>query len=244
MSDNQSAFGMLPASIMERTDLSVNEKYMLIVLASFASRTGECWPSVATLAERSALSDRYVKMLLARLAEVGLVVSERRGRRSNMYRLVWLSEVNQSTPQTYGEQSFPSNAYGEQSFTPYGEQSFPTELTNRTYQEHITSDHEKQVLETLRSVPLYAATFEIAKELQFVRDLVTDYPNVDVLVQVKKWKAYKLDVPLERNSRPHSQLRTWMEKCGDTSAPAKSSRRGDGLTDEEYNDRLFKNTAL
>jgi hypothetical protein len=84
---------------MERTDIGVNEKYMLVVMSSFADRDGVCWPSISTLALRSGLGDRYVKSLIARLVEVGLLVVERRGPRSNMYHLQWIKEVNDSSHQ-------------------------------------------------------------------------------------------------------------------------------------------------
>ena len=80
----------------------------------------------------------------------------------------------------------------------------PEELKN-------TTTEEREILSVLKSIELYPFDFE--KDLQFIRDLATDYPSLDLLYQVKKWRDYKRDKPLAKKSSPRAQLRNWMNKA-------------------------------
>jgi hypothetical protein len=66
------------------------ERLVLVVLAERANLAGECWPSIAQLATRAALSRRGVQYLLRRLEGLGAVaVARGRGRgHPSHYRLV------------------------------------------------------------------------------------------------------------------------------------------------------------
>ena len=74
-----------------------------------------------------------------------------------------------------------------------------------------TTSEEREILSVLKSIELYPFDFE--KDLQFIRDLATDYPSLDLLYQVKKWRDYKRDKPLAKKSSPRAQLRNWMNKA-------------------------------
>jgi len=74
-----------------------------------------------------------------------------------------------------------------------------------------TTPEEREILSVLKSIELYP--FDFAKDLQFIRDLATDYPGLDLLYQVKKWRDYKRDKPLTKRSSPRAQLRNWMNKA-------------------------------
>lgn len=80
----------------------------------------------------------------------------------------------------------------------------PEELKN-------TTTEEREILSVLKSIELYPFDFE--KDLQFIRDLATDYPGIDLLYQAKKWRDYKRDKPLTKKSSPRAQLRNWMNKA-------------------------------
>ena len=71
------------------------------------------------------------------------------------------------------------------------------------------TERELEIMRVLESVPGYP--FDRAKDLQLVRLLSTDFPALDLLAEVKKWRTYKLDEPLTPKSRPRSQLRNWCE---------------------------------
>jgi len=76
-----------------------------------------------------------------------------------------------------------------------------------------TTTEEREILSVLRSVEGYP--FDFSKDLQFIRDLAVDYPALDLLYQVKKWRDYKRDKPLTKKSSPRSQLRNWMNKANE-----------------------------
>lgn len=60
--------------------LTRGQAQVLTLLASYADRRGECFPSNSALAERAVLSVRHTERLLAELAELKLITSSRRGR--------------------------------------------------------------------------------------------------------------------------------------------------------------------
>lgn len=82
---------------------------------------------------------------------------------------------------------------------------------NRQEELKNTTPEEREILSVLKSIELYPFDFE--KDLQFIRDLATDYPSLDLLYQVKKWRDYKRDKPLTKKSSPRAQLRNWMNKA-------------------------------
>jgi len=98
----QSPFGMLPVSVMERADMTTTEKFMLLVLSSYADRCGVCWPSYAALSERAGISKRHAMRSVARLAELGELVIDHRfddeqGFSSNLFTVSWIVRAT-STP--------------------------------------------------------------------------------------------------------------------------------------------------
>lgn len=55
-------------------------KVVLMCIANYADEAGECWPSQATIAEETELSERSVREWLTRLEEAGLLMREHRQR--------------------------------------------------------------------------------------------------------------------------------------------------------------------
>lgn len=76
-----------------------------------------------------------------------------------------------------------------------------------------TTPEEREILSVLKSIELYPFDFE--KDLRFLRDLSIDYPALDLVYQVKKWRDYKRDKPLTEKSSPRAQLRNWMNKANE-----------------------------
>jgi hypothetical protein len=70
-----------------------------------------------------------------------------------------------------------------------------------------TTEIEREILNELKAIKGYE--FDYQTELDFIRKLAIDYPKIDILFQVKKWCAGKIDKPLGKKSRPHSQLVNW-----------------------------------
>src|SRR5690554_1419928 len=58
--------------------ISATQKAVLISLADNANDDGVCWPSIASISERTCLSERAVRSSLRKLEELGLLVSHQR----------------------------------------------------------------------------------------------------------------------------------------------------------------------
>ena len=77
------------ASLRDQAQLLV-----MLALADFSNDQGECFPAVATLAEKARVSERHVQKVVAHLQQHGLVKVEKgagkgriEGQRSNLYRI-------------------------------------------------------------------------------------------------------------------------------------------------------------
>ena len=83
---------------------------------------------------------------------------------------------------------------------------------------------EQSILDELASVKGYP--YDESKDLPHIRKLHADFPLIDLLREVKAWATYKVDKPLEANSSPRSQFRTWCSKAKPASsyAPATPQR--------------------
>jgi len=71
------------------------------------------------------------------------------------------------------------------------------------------STEERTILSILKAVPGYK--FDFSADRDHIRRLEVDFPNLDMLAQVKKWRDYKVDKPLDKKSSPRMQLRNWMD---------------------------------
>lgn len=61
------------------------QKAVLISLADNANDHGECWPSIATIAERTCFSERAVQNAIKWLEEIGIVAADRSNGRHTRY---------------------------------------------------------------------------------------------------------------------------------------------------------------
>jgi len=82
------------------------------------------------------------------------------------------------------------------------------------------NEEEKLILKTLKEIPNYP--FDYDKDLKNIRELMIDYPKVDMAEEVKKYATWLLDAPLKPNSRPRSQLRNWCSNVKQYQAKNKS----------------------
>ncbi len=69
---------------------------------------------------------------------------------------------------------------------------------------------EQQLLSILQGIAGYP--FDESKDLEFIRQLAEDFPDIDILAEAKAWRTYKLDRPLEKKSNARSQFRNWVSK--------------------------------
>lgn len=72
-----------------RAQVTPTCKLVLIALADRADDDGICWPSVEDITTRTGLAERTVRRDLGTLADLGLIVRDRRNGQSNMFRMTF-----------------------------------------------------------------------------------------------------------------------------------------------------------
>jgi DNA replication protein DnaD len=87
------------------------------------------------------------------------------------------------------------------------------------------SAEEKKILQVLQQVENYP--FEFEKDLEFIREKMTDFPDVDFLQEIKKWETYKLDNPLKKKSNPRLQIHTWITNASEGRYSNNSNKKKD-----------------
>ncbi|MGE5585774.1 MAG: hypothetical protein ACM309_09655 [Bacillota bacterium] len=70
---------------------------------------------------------------------------------------------------------------------------------------------ERALLRELKAVAGYP--FDYGKDLDYIRSLLVDFADLDLMDEAKKWSTYKRDKPLGKNSNPRLQLRNWLAKA-------------------------------
>lgn len=96
--------------VWEKSESKGSHRLVLLFLADYANEAGECWPGVATIADRCKLGERYVQRILGDLTAAGEIEVVTRPGRSNVYRL----GVVYSSPQGVAY----SSPRGEPQYTP------------------------------------------------------------------------------------------------------------------------------
>lgn len=61
---------------MDQSDLTPTQRFVLLILADMADEYGLCWPSKATVAERTGFSTATVKRSMRELADLKVLISE------------------------------------------------------------------------------------------------------------------------------------------------------------------------
>jgi hypothetical protein len=68
---------------------------------------------------------------------------------------------------------------------------------------------ERRYLNLLKSIPGYPFNFE--KDLPFIRDLLVDFPALDLAMEIKDWKTWLMDKRLKGKINYRSRLRRWVK---------------------------------
>ena len=146
--------------------VSQAEKLLLIVLANYADENGRCWPSQATLSQKTCMSDRSIRTAFVRLEGLGLIIRERRTRKdgsrtSDMIQLCLDAQTeddggdlpeNISGPTGKSRQSYrknlpvlPENISGLTSYEPSDDPSFyPSDKRARDFERFWQAYPEKK----------------------------------------------------------------------------------------------------
>lgn len=103
-------------------------------------------------------------------------------------------EVNSDEEEERGVQG------GEDSITEAASSSSPT--SSNSIQIH-------ECLKILKKITGYP--FDLEKDKELLQSLEKDFPSIDMLNELKKFAAYKLDHPLRKGSNARLQIRRWFE---------------------------------
>jgi hypothetical protein len=169
------------------TDLSGTDLLMLLALADCADdEYNLCWPSAAVLAQRVRISQRQAQRVVAKLVADGYVeIAEHGGgSRSNRYRVL--------TPAT---PTSSVSAVTELCRSPYDTQMSYEPSYN--HQEELIEDEvegtERKTLSILAATPEFK--FDYKRDLKFVRDLMVEFPTVDIPQEARRAQVWLLDHP-------------------------------------------------
>ncbi|HHW03383.1 MAG TPA: hypothetical protein GXX35_11365 [Thermoanaerobacterales bacterium] len=69
----------------------------------------------------------------------------------------------------------------------------------------------REILNQLQQIKDYP--FDFDKDIDFIKSLLTDFPDLNLQEEIKKWATYKLDKPFKKKSNPRSQFRNWCKKA-------------------------------
>lgn len=89
------------------------------------------------------------------------------------------------------------------------ERHLPREEVRRMLDAEMASKEERRMLYELEQIENYPLQYK--KDLQFLRKLMVEYPEVEMLEEIKKFAAHKLDKPLKKKSNPRLALRNWIK---------------------------------
>lgn len=74
------------------------------------------------------------------------------------------------------------------------------------------TEQEQKILSVLQNVKNYP--YDEPTDIECIRSLATDYPDIDLLQELKHWATWVLDKPLVKGkSKPRSQIRNWIRKA-------------------------------
>lgn len=99
---------------------------------------------------------------------------------------------------------------------------------------------EHKCLKILKKVTGYP--FDAEKDAEHLRILAADFPDIDILTEMRKWQAYKLDHPLKKSSNPRLQLRRWFENAEEFLASNKPNARAP--CEDKYADLVANRVPL
>lgn len=94
--------------------------------------------------------------------------------------------------------------------------------------QNITPD-ERDILNALKGIKEYPLDYET--DLDHVRQLIIDFPTVDVRAEIKRFATYKLDKPLTKKSNARLQIRNWMSNAKRFQEEKGGTKRGKPIHD-------------
>ena len=85
---------------------------------------------------------------------------------------------------------------------------------------------EREILKELKAVPGYPYAF--LQDLDYIRNLMVEFPSLDLLTEARRWRTYKRDRPLKPKSNARLQFRNWCEKAAQWQQEKEKGVKSDG----------------
>jgi len=104
-----------------------------------------------------------------------------------------------------------------------------------------TTAEESTILDVLRRVEGYQV--DLSKDLPLLRDLTSENPEIDLLQEIKAWRTYKLDHPLDKKSSPRSQIRNWIRNAKKYKQEREERTKKEGERNGESSKYRYKDEA-
>ena len=102
---------------------------------------------------------------------------------------------------------------------------------NSIEEERDINPIERKILNELKKVKDYPYNF--TDTIEYIRELIVEFPDIDILDEIQKKVAWWRDNPLTKKSNPHLQLRNWFKNAVKFNAERKGNYGVGGRSDNE-----------
>ena len=200
-------YAIIPAEVRYDDDLKANEKLLYGEITCLSNKEGFCWANNKYFARLYDVTTSTISRWISSLKSKGYVrveVNKDAGNKRNIF-----------IKNSRGIEDNDNRGFEENDNTPIEEKRKHNNIKNfnNINKDNMASasSEERKILKILKSIKKYPFNFK--KDIENIRELMTDYPEVDFLKETKKWKTYKKDKPLKKNSNARLQLRNWMDNA-------------------------------
>lgn len=112
--------------------------------------------------------------------------------------------------------------------------------TNTTATTIAVTETEEKILKTLQQIGGWP--YDLETDISHIRKLILDYPEINMLDEVKKFRDWHLDKPLKKNSNPRLQLRNWCIKAKEFMSRRKGESQNGRSTSIQHNTKTARDT--
>ena len=202
MKDKPNYYAILPAAVRYDKELKSSEKILYAEITALANKEGYCWSTNNYFAELYEVTKVTISTWISNLCEKGYIqrklIYKDNSKEVLKRKLIPIKEkFNTPIKENFKDSSFTNNTSLSNNTR-----------TNNNLKEKINKK-EKNILSIMKKIPNYP--FEPEKDLSFIRELKKEFSAVDFVKETKKWKTYKLDKPLKKDSNSRLQYRNWIE---------------------------------
>lgn len=211
-------YSIIPAEVRYDNDLKPSAKLLYGEITALANKKGYCFANNKYFADLYDVTPSTVSRWVSSLKNKGYVrveIAEDKGNKRKIY-------LNNSR----GLNKNAQRGFTKNNKTPIDKNRKHNNTSTNNTSNNITSgsnrnsatppsltEKDKKILAVFKQVKLYP--FDYENDIEHIRELQTDYPDIDLLEEAKKWRTYKRDKPLKKNSNARLQFRNWVKKASE-----------------------------